>query len=400
MIRFIPCLFILFYSAHAPILADGPRVAEPFTRTIDIRIEQNLMFTDVTIYGEVYNFLIDTGAPFVLSPELAKKLRFKTSQTMVLGSSNAKNGVGRVGVMKRDVEVGGLKFSNFKAMVLDYNSNTQVIRCLGFDGIIGANFMNGAIWQIDYDNQKITITNRLKQLPGMDKAWSVKMEKRGFNKSPYIPVKVNRGDFANVLFDTGFSGFFDLSYISYYNALKANMLDERIKVLEGRGVMSEGAFGAVDTTGYYMQVPQLIIGKEKVLEPEFHMGHTSKAKVGAEYLKGRLVTLDFPRKRFYVSEKEDKYIPLEKRSFLFSALLDQGMMKVSSVYGELQQTQELKIGDELISINGTSLSEMDECEALSFVRGLLAQDEVLEILARRGQGELNLKIDKSLIFSN
>ncbi|GAB5523005.1 MAG: hypothetical protein Roseis2KO_08770 [Roseivirga sp.] len=374
--------------------------AEPFVRTIDIRIEQKLMFTDVIIDGEVYNFLIDTGAPFVLSPELAKKIGFETSYTSPVGSSNTRKGVAQIGTIKRDVEVGGLKFSNFKAMVLDYDANTQVIDCLDFDGIIGANFMGGAIWQFDYDNQKVTITNRIRELDGVNDAWKVKMEKRGFNKSPYIPVKVNRGEFGMALFDTGFAGFFDLTYSSYAGALKTGSVDERIKVVEGRGVMSEGVFGAEDTTGYFMQVPELIIGREKVLEPSFMMGHSNKAKVGAEYLKGRIVTLDFPRKRFYVSEKEDKYTAAKGRSFLFGAVPDNGTFRVSSVYGKLMESQDLKIGDELVSLNGRVLAEMEKCEALFFLRDLLASEEPLEIEAKRGDTEIFLKLSKSLIFSN
>lgn len=378
---------------------DYPSVkAEPFVRTIDIRIEQKLMFTDVTIDGEVYNFLIDTGAPFVLSPELAEKLNFKTSYSTVIGSSNSKRGSAQIGTMKRKVEVGGLKFSNFKAMVLDYNANTEVIRCLDFDGIIGANFMNGAIWQIDYDNEKIVITNRLRELEGIKDAWYVKMEKRGFNKSPYIPVKVNRGDFGMALFDSGFAGFFDLSYQSYARAVRSGSVDERIRILEGRGVMSEGAFGAVDTTGYFMEVPQLIVGREKVIEPVFVMGHTKNTKVGAEYLKGRLVTLDFPRKRFYVKEKKDKYIPVDRQSFLFAAVPDAGVFKVASVYGKLLESQELKIGDELVTINGKVLTEMEKCEALIYIRNQLSREGSIEIESRRGTEERNLVIDKSLIF--
>lgn len=381
--------------------ADTPTTkAEPFVRTIDIRIEQKLMFTDVTIDGEVYNFLIDTGAPFVLSPELAAKIDFKTSHTSRVGSSNTRKGVAEIGTMTRDVEVGGLKFSNFKAMVLDYDANTQVIDCLDFDGIIGANFMSGAIWQFDYDNQKVTITNRMRELDGVNDAWKVKMEKRGFNKSPYIPVRVNRGDFGMVLFDTGFAGFFDLTYSSYSRALKTGNVDERIKVVEGRGIMSEGVFGAEDTTGYFMQVPELIIGKEKVAEPSFMMGHSNKAKVGAEYLKGRIVTLDFPRKRFYVSEKEDKYTAAKGRSFLFGTAPHNGAFKVSSVYGKLMESQELKIGDELVSLNGKILAKMEKCEALFFLRNLLAGEEPLKIEAKRGDKNFFLEISKSLIFND
>jgi len=372
----------------------------PFTHTIDIRIEEGLMFTDVTIDGEIYNFLIDTGAPFVLSVELAEKLDFRTNRVTVVRSSNSKSSIGRIGTMKREVVLGGLKFKNFKVLVIDYNANTQMISCLGFDGIIGANFMNKTIWHIDYDNKKITITNRLKKLPNMDNAWYVKMEKRGLNKSPYIPVKVNQGEFGYVLFDTGFTGFFDLNYSYYSIALKAGKVDERIKVLEGRGLMSEGAFGAVDTTGYYVQVPELIIGREKVEKPVFSLDHTAKAKVGAEYLKGRLVTLDFPRKRFYVFEKDNRYTPKDEQSFLFGAVFNEGVMTVSYTFGKLQQSGVLRIGDVLVSIDGKTLSEMEECEALTFVRNLLREEDALDIVASRGEKEFDIKVTKSLIFSN
>lgn len=399
MIRSISILLLFFHSFYFSIEASSTELTEPFTRVIPIRIVQNLMFTDVTIDGEVYNFLIDTGAPFVLSPELADKLNFRPKQTMKIGSSNAKSGVARVGTIKRDVEVGGLKFSNFKALVLDYGANTQVIRCLGFDGIIGANFMGGAIWHIDYDNKEITITNELRKIQKIKEAWSVKMEKRGFNKSPYLAVKVNKGTAARVLFDSGFSGFFDLSYSSYYKALKEGRVTDEIKVLEGRGRMAEGVFGAVDTTGFYMQVPRLMVGREEILKPEFRMSHTSKAKIGAEYLKGRLVTLDFPRKRFYVYEKENKYVPLTRSSFLFGATMKNGKMKVSSIFGKLEESGELKMDDELISVNGKVLGEMGECEALSFVRNQLTDEESMEIRAKRAGKEFNLKLYKSLIFS-
>lgn len=378
----------------------GTDTAEPFTRTISVRIEQNLMFTDVMIEGETYNFLIDTGAPFVLSPELARKLRFRPSKTMTIRSSNSKRGKAKVGTFRKKVEVGGLKFSNFKAMVLDYNANTDVIRCLGFDGIIGANFMNGVTWQVDYDAMKITITNRPRQLPDIDKGWSVKMDKRGFNNSPYIPAKVNRGDYAEILFDTGFSGFFDLGYKSYDNAVKSGKLDERIKIVEGRGIMSEGAFGAVDTTGYYIQVPQLIIGKETVFKPEFRMGHGTSAKVGAEYLKGRLVTFDFPGSRLYVYEKENSYLPVSRTSYLFAMTPERGSMFVSSVYGKLLESGELNLGDEVISIDGEVLSEMGECEAQNFVRNRLARQEPMNLRAKRDGKEFFIKIYKSQIFSD
>jgi len=122
--------------------------------------------------------------------------------------------------------------------------------------------------------------------------------------------------------------------------------------------------------------------------------------VGAKYLKGRLVTLDFPRKRFYVSEKENKYTPKDEKGFLFGTVSNQGDITVSYTYGKLQQSGDLQIGDVLISIDGKLLSEMEECVALTFVRNVLRDESVLDILAKRGEKEFKIKIFKSLIFSN
>ena len=399
MIRSI-IIFLLFFSiVSVELKASSVNHDEPFIRTIPIRIEQELMFTDVTIEGEVYNFLIDTGAPFVFSPELAEKLNFRPKQVAVVGSSNTRSGSARLGTFKKDVEVGGLKFSNFKALVMDYDANTQVIRCLGFDGIIGANFMSGAVWQIDYDNNEITITNQLRKLPKVKESWSIKMEKRGFNKSPYIAVKVNEGKSTRVLFDSGFAGFFDLPYSAYSNALKSGRITDEMRVLEGRGIMGEGAFGADDTTGYYMQVPRLIIGKETISRPDFIVSHTRNSKVGVEYLKGRLVTLDFPRKRFYVYEKEDKYIPISLESFLFGTSMIDGELRVTAIFENETTEQPLQMGDVILEVDDKVIAEMDECDALIFMRNQISHATSMELKVKREEEIINLKLTKSLIFS-
>ena len=375
-----------------------PEEAQPFMVTIPLRIEQGLMFTDVVIDGETYNFLIDTGAPFILSPELAEKINFKSRYSGSVGSSNSKSGVASVGTMRRKVEVGGLKFSNFEATVIDYNSNTQAIRCLGFDGFIGSNFMNGTIWHFDYDNKKAIITNRLRGLPRIKESWQMKMYKQKRSKKPYVPVKVNKGSVGQALFDTGFAGFFDLPYTSYDKALKGGNLDPDIKIVEGRGIMSEGAFGAEDTTGYFMQVPKLSIGKETLEDVEFRMGHTARTKVGVTYLKGRLVTFDYPGKRIYVFEKENDFYPTARESFLFGPTLIDGELVVGSIFKD-PESSPLRIGDVILEMNGQRLSDLDECEALNTMRVAVAQEEEMELRLRRADKEFNIKISKSLIFS-
>ena len=40
---------------------------------VPVRVSRNVFFVDVEIEGETYNFLFDSGAPMVISPEIMEK---------------------------------------------------------------------------------------------------------------------------------------------------------------------------------------------------------------------------------------------------------------------------------------------------------------------------------------
>lgn len=357
------------------------------------------MFTDVVISGETYNFLIDTGAPFVLSPELAKKVGFRSTQKLAVGSSNNLTGVAQFGNISAKVELGGLKFSGFQVLVVDYNANTSVIRCLDMDGIIGANFMDDAIWHFDYDQKQVLITNSLESVPRIKNAWKTKMKKVGIARKPFIAARVNNGKRGRVLFDTGYSGFFDLPYLSYYRALQKGKLPDNLRVLEGYGSMAEGVFGAEDTTGFFIESPWLTIGKERMRAPIFEMSHMDNIKVGSAYLKGRLVTFDFLGSKLYVYEKSTSYVPVNERHYLIRPRLEGGSIRVGALYGHLQDSGELELGDLLVSVNGRQLSDYDPCEALMWLRMLLLEGtEPIDVQIERN-GELHrIRLEKHPIF--
>lgn len=372
---------------------------DDYTTTIPVRIVQGLMFADVVIDGETFNFLIDTGAPFVLSPEVADRLDFDQKSSTSIGSSNNRRGTGRIGTIPHKVELGGLKFSGFQVLVVDYNANTELIRCLDFDGILGANFMEGSIWHFNYDEQKVLITNELKNVPRIRDTWRTKMREEGFGNSPHIPAGVNNGKKGYILFDTGYSGFFDLPYRSYYKAVRAGKPLKGFKKLKGFGTMSEGVFGAEDTTGYYLQTPTITIGKEVIKQPTFEMSHSDDTKVGVFYMKGRLVTFDFKDEKFYVYEKEAPFYSTNISEYMLTFALDNGTIRIGTLYGSLLDEGELQVGDYLVSVDQKQVKEMDSCETIMWLRTQLRERQTpMEIQVERNGRLIDYTLRRKPVF--
>ena len=58
-------------------LRSGEISEEQFSETVSIQKKLDLVFVPVTIEGEEYNFLFDTGAPLGISKKLQEKFNFK-----------------------------------------------------------------------------------------------------------------------------------------------------------------------------------------------------------------------------------------------------------------------------------------------------------------------------------
>lgn len=374
---------------------------EAFTAKVPLRIEMGLMFADVIIDGETYNFLIDTGAPLVLSPELAEKVGFKSAFTGTMGSSNSLRGSSQMGTIPKEIELGGLKFSGLRVYVTDYNANTQLIRCLDFDGIIGASMMNNSIWHFDYDQSQLLITNQLKNVPKINEAWKTKMKKVGSSKKPHINVKLGPRKVRRVLFDTGYSGFFDLPHFNYQKDRQSGKIRADYPVLAGYGTMSEGAFGAEDTTGFFVEAPSLTIGKELMQEPIFEMSHTKSFKIGSEYLMGRLVTFDFMREKLYVFEKENSYVPLDSQGYLLSVTLENSTIQIAALFGEMLMQEELQIGDQVMAVGDRSFDSAQACEDILWFRNQLEErTEPLQLTINRNGEIRQVTLIKRSLFED
>ena len=107
------------------LLKGGEVVQKEFTTTVPFEMRMGLIVLKVKINGEYYDFVLDTGAPNVISKELALTLKLgNLSERKVSDSQNASQNLGFTKVPK--IEIGGIEFTNTGAAIADLKVSSAV----------------------------------------------------------------------------------------------------------------------------------------------------------------------------------------------------------------------------------------------------------------------------------
>src|SRR5690606_11198030 len=169
-------------------------VEVPFT------LENGLIIIPVTIEGETYRFLFDTGAPNVISTELSSKLTTKRKRSFRTSDSQGNQTIlDYVSLPK--IEIQGASFINMTAAVADLKK-TDAIACLGIDGLIGANLMRKASWQIDNLNRVLRIAFDFEKLHLPEGSFVIPFSTE-VTGTPVLHLKIGNTDIKKIQMDTG-----------------------------------------------------------------------------------------------------------------------------------------------------------------------------------------------------
>jgi len=160
-ILFFICIELFLCSGCSPswteVIKKGKIGKQEFYETVTTQVENGLIFVPVVIRGKSYKFLFDSGALFSVSKKLQKSLNFKVITTgNIVDSDNNKTSVDYVKV--DTTYIGKIPFINQTAFVADFEAN-PMLKCLEIDGIIGSNLMRFCNWEVDYQNNQITLIN-------------------------------------------------------------------------------------------------------------------------------------------------------------------------------------------------------------------------------------------------
>jgi hypothetical protein len=261
------------------------------------------------------------------------------------------------------------------------------------DGLIGANLMIHAIWDINYEEDRIIITDDPQKLDGYDSGLEVAFT-TSVQGSPYIPIHHGDLRIKNVLVDLGSGGSLSIPYKSFNKITQTN----NIKTLKGYGSHSYGIFGRCLDSSYSALSNQIYLGSMPM--DSMIISTTQYAKKGAI-----LGTYSLRNYHFIIDWQSNKIIfktrkprPRNLESFGFGFGLEGNGLFIWFVYIDSPAGRAgLSTGMQIMEINGRDISDLNLDEYCN-IRNKKLESDVLFLKVKEGENLRDVELQKEFLY--
>jgi predicted aspartyl protease len=332
-----------------------------FTTTVPFEIRRGLIVLKVGIAGEVYDFILDTGAPNVVSTELAEKLGLRSKVERKVGDSQSKkNDLGFAEI--ENIEIGGINFLNTGAAIADLKMS-DAIRCLDIDGLIGSNLMRKAIWKFDFQAQVITITTSMDAIELGSDVLKIPFT-TSMQGTPIMNVKLDSTTHQTAIIDLGSNGGFSFNKKS---GLSIAENDKSIEHVEYYGAQMSGLYGlgAPDTI-MFAKVPNIVIGDVQVSQTIATFSKTN-AIIGTEFFSNYDLIINWNIKEALLIKRKD-FINSSLEEFGFNIKYEEKKVLIGGLYsGSSAHKEGLLLNDQITQIGDRmfdNVSPEEWCEIM------------------------------------
>ena len=319
----------------------GEVVMQARTERVALEITNDLLFCQVVIEGRPYKFILDTGAPTVISMELYEALGLKEERALRVVDSQ-KNKAKQILSVIPSLRLGNMEFRNIACVAIDLKAMSTA--CFGIDGFIGANLLSELIWQFDYANKE-AIASRDITAFGVDTFDLALAFHEDNKKTPKVNGEVN-GRKLSFTFDTGSSG-----HVSVFNDYAHHMEatnGERFITSYGSGAL--GIYGAAANERMFT-MKQAVTLDGRTFEHQLIEGGKSNL-LGNRFLKDHLFVLDWSTRRVYL-DRRPSAAPQVMEGFGMWYRFEEGRARVVEVVEG--RSIPVQVGDEVLRIDTTDL---------------------------------------------
>lgn len=330
-------------------MARGALITKDFVKEIPFKRNDGHIVIEATINGQKGLFYFDSGAGNILF-----KNRIKTDSFDKIGNLSSTDASGKK--MEMDlVTIPSLKIANAEFQDLSFRLIDEFdFQCTdGIVGIIGYSAMRHANWQVDYENQIITFSDKLDKLDVKGDKVALKINK--FTFEPEVALHVNDTTPVYFTFDTGNAG----------GILADKETFEQIK-FQNKFLFSGGKATGLSATNkkefrdstVYKLSDQLKLGTIK-LDPTIIDYETPKALnlLGNKVLENYLVTISWSENAVWL-----KKIRTSKPSlfnFQYHKMGDKWL--ITAIEKNLRSRFNVQPGDEILEINGVTVNKQNRC---------------------------------------
>ena len=380
--RIILCLFVVQISFGQNISFNkGEVITKNYYSEIQYEFVKGKIIIPVIIKGKTYQFLLDTGAPNLISSDLKNTL--DKTKLKSISVKDANNNRRRMGLVTLPIlSIGNIEFKEQTALVYELESNL-LFDCFKIDGIIGSNLFRKSILKILSKEKKIIITNSIKKV-NPNKQFKSNLNLIGAQSSPYITIRLKgkKNATESLLFDTGMDGFYDLCLNHYNLFTKEKAL---ITHSEGEGSIGMSLFGNAKLNNQYrLKIPEINFPGATFKNVVTQTTDDDNSRIGSKLLNYGNVIIDFKHKDFYF-EPFEKINDLDEKLLAFSPTILNNKVSVGIVWND-SLNKKISYGDEIISVNGINFSQMDICELL-ISNTVFKEEEYFEIKLKDAEGE-------------
>ena len=380
------------YSTRNKIMNSGEIKQENFITEIPFNFEYGLPIIKIKINEIEYNFLVDTGAPTVLSTELYKSLNLKSLTTSGVQDSSG-NEKEENYVLIDNIKINNINFQNIGAISTDFNKVFEV-KCLNLDGIIGSNLMSLAIWEFDYAAQTITITNNRNNL-NIDKKSDVLSFKPKKNQGiPKVDVFINNKKAKRITFDTGSTSDFSMSLNEFSDVV---LNSENIETF---GNSSTGIYGkGADRKSLYSKVNSIKLGTINLQNQILNFEVNASRTIGNKFLKNYKVVIDWNLNQINLT-KISNYDSSQLNKYGFGYKIQNKKLYIGIIFKKSEAEKKgIQINDEIIAINELNVTNLTDEDLCNFIfNDITKEGENIKIDILRKGKKLTFNLKKQLLI--
>jgi hypothetical protein len=351
---------------------------------------KNTILIPVTLGGEEYKFVFDTGGFLSISEEIRNKNQLAATDSILVSDVN---GFGQYFDMVEleKVGLGDLEFKGREALVI-YDNADYPENCFGAEGMIGRDFFDGLLIQLDYQKRTLRMVNDSTKIQP-EKKYRIKMRtsERGI---PDVLLNIN-GKEGFVEFDSGSGDFFSFKTKSA-KRLKGISKEEklRFKGIFSYGVSSKSRVGS--SLRYRPKVKSLKLGPTEFVDFYSNFSKQTEPRIGASILYYGRVTMDFQNMWFYFEPYEEELQLPSFETFGFDIVYLHDEYLIKWVLQASQAEQEgLAYGQKVIAINGQTVENFNEDPCLGYLNGYPFQEkeevEIVVVDEKGGERKVVLK---------
>ncbi len=358
---------------------NGSVQMQEISTEVPFALEKDLIIVNVTLSGKEYRFILDTGAPNVVSPELAKILSKKQQKEFnVVDSGGKKNDLQFINI--DCLEMFGISFHNTTAAVANLREN-DALSCYNVDGLLGANLLRLCPIEIDYINQILRFHKY--NLPENKNLGIEVTFKNSMQGTPYIQLKIGESTH-KIMVDSGYTGFLTLQ------KEKADELNDfkNLKRNETIGITTSGLFGNHNAdTNYSLPFKSFSIEEQEIAAEGIINFEKAKSELlGNSFLRQFNISFDWKNKKMYLQPNAFKAPQTEGYGFTF--VRDEGQLKVAALTkGQFLHEAGVELGDLILQIETRTLQDLtskDICE----LSALLSKKPKTIFLRIQNKGEI------------